>query len=94
MKARNLAKQASLANTEVRLEKAIAQQESERNRSTYLIAFQGVNASTGKAYGTKPDGSVVYFDLETNAIPLIGQSLEVAIARNTLFGKGDKRPVK
>lgn len=94
MNAKELAKKASLENTAARVEKIVAEQEAIANQSTALVVFGGIDANTGKPFGHRLDGGLVYFDLETNAVPKVGQTLEVAIARNSLFGKGDARPVK
>jgi chitinase len=88
------AKLLSLQNTDARIESLTRQQAKRTNQTTRLIAFAGFDANKGKAYGTTLDGGTVYFDLETNTTPSAGQTLEVAIARNTLYGKGDLRPVK
>ena len=94
MRAKDRAKELSLLSTEARIERAIARQEREEKRTTSMVAFGGVDAATGKAYGTKLDTSTIYFDMETNATPYRGQTLEVAQASQSLFGRGDKRPVK
>lgn len=88
------AKLLSLQNTELRVAAIAKQQSLQTNKTTRLITFGGFDVNRGKAYGTGLDGGTVYFDLETNASPAIGQNIEVAIARNTLYGKGDIRPVK
>lgn len=88
------AKLLSLQNTEARIEILTRQQSERANKTTRLVTFGGFDVDKGKAYGTDLDGGTVFFDIESNTIPPVGQTLEVAIARNTLYGKGDLRPVK
>jgi hypothetical protein len=94
MNIKDIAKQARLKNTATRIDGLLQRRNDEANRSTNLVSFQGFDKNRGKFYGTKPDGSVAYFDLETSATPRIGQRIEVAIAANILYGKGDLRPLK
>lgn len=88
---KNLVQLASLQATENRITKLAQNQKSQATR---LVSFGGFDPVRGKAFGTTLNGGTVYFDIESNATPAIGQVIEVAIARQSSYGKGDLRPVK
>jgi len=91
---KDIAKQARVNNTEARIDKVLRRRQDEANRSTNLVTFQGYDQQRGKHIGKTPDGGLKYFDIESTASPQVGQRIEMAIAANTLYGKGDLRPLK
>lgn len=91
---KDIAKLASLKNTEERIAALSRQQSRLKNQATRIVSFTGHDPSTGKAIGTTLGGGTVYFDLESNVTPAIGQIIEVAVAQNTSYGRGDLRPAK
>jgi hypothetical protein len=84
----------SLKNTEARADRVAQEIEATENRTTVLAIFQGVDAATGKAMAKTVRDDVIFFDLITSSVPKIGEAIEVAIAHSSLYGRGDKRPVK
>lgn len=88
------AKKASLENTEARVAKVSDRQQVRENRTTLLVNFAGFDPARGKAYGETLEGGTVYFDIESTNTPAVGNLIEVAIAADTNYGRGDLRPVK
>ncbi len=86
------ARELSLQATGDRLKK-VENRQAQRRRINNLVKVTGFDSKLGKHFGTRPDGSVMYFALATNGAAPIGKEIEVAMPRgSTLGGRGDLKP--